>query len=131
MRYSRQLTRIALSILLITITSPSTAARRSFESSIDQICRDALAHGVAGMSIGVEHHHRVTLRACGEADRDAHTPVTPSTVFHIASISKYILAATIVQLAEQRRVRTGDDVRTYIPEAPTHGRRVTVGELLS
>src|SRR5258707_6202142 len=57
--------------------------------------------------------------------------VTPETVFHIASISKNILAAVVLQLVDQGKLKLDDDVTKYVPEAPTHGRRVTVRQLLN
>jgi CubicO group peptidase (beta-lactamase class C family) len=57
-------------------------------------------------------------------------PVTPDTVFHICSISKNILAAVVLKLAEQGKLSLDDEVTKYIPEAPLHGRRVTIRQLL-
>ena len=51
--------------------------------------------------------------------------------FHIASISKNILAAVVLQLADQGKLRLDDDVTKYVPSAPTHGHRVTVQQLLN
>jgi CubicO group peptidase (beta-lactamase class C family) len=55
--------------------------------------------------------------------------VTPETVFHIASISKNILSAVVLQLVDEGKLRLDDDVAKYVPEAPTH--HVTVGQLLN
>jgi CubicO group peptidase (beta-lactamase class C family) len=57
--------------------------------------------------------------------------VTPETVFHIASISKNILAAVVLQLVDQGKLRLDDDVTKYVPEAPTQGRHITVRQLLN
>jgi CubicO group peptidase (beta-lactamase class C family) len=56
---------------------------------------------------------------------------TPETVFHIASISKNILAAVVLQLVDEGKLRLDDDVTNYVPEAPTHGHHVTVRQLLN
>jgi CubicO group peptidase (beta-lactamase class C family) len=56
---------------------------------------------------------------------------TPETVFHIASISKNILAAAVLQLAAEGRLQLDDDVTKYVPEAPTLGHHVTVRQLLN
>jgi CubicO group peptidase (beta-lactamase class C family) len=57
--------------------------------------------------------------------------VTSETVFHIASISKNILAAVILQLVDEGKLRLDDDVTKYVPEAPTLGHHVTVRQLLN
>ena len=58
-------------------------------------------------------------------------PSRNDTVFHVASISKNILAAVVVRLAEQHRLSLDDDVTTYVASAPTHGVRITVRQLLN
>ena len=67
----------------------------------------------------------------GMANVEHSVAVTPETVFHIASISKNILAAVVLQLVDQGKLRLDDDVTKYVPEAPTQGRRVTVRQLLN
>ena len=61
----------------------------------------------------------------------SHQPVTAATIFHIASISKNILAGAIVRLAEQHRLRLDDVVTKYVPNAPTRGAVITVRQLLN
>ena len=69
-------------------------------------------------------------RGYGLANVGDSVPVTPDTVFHICSISKNILAAVVLKLAEQGKLSLDDEVTKYIPEAPLHGRRVTIRQLL-
>src|ERR1051326_6118729 len=57
--------------------------------------------------------------------------VTPDTVFHIASISKNILAAVVLQLVDEGKLRLDDDVTKYWPEAPTDGHHVNIQQLLN
>jgi D-alanyl-D-alanine carboxypeptidase len=73
----------------------------------------------------------VFARGYGLANLEHGVAVTPNTVFHIASISKNILSAVILQLADEGKLQLDDDVTRYVPEAPTHGRRVTVRQLLN
>jgi beta-lactamase family protein len=65
------------------------------------------------------------------ANLDHSVPVTPETVFHIASVSKNILAAVLLQLVDEGKLNLDDDVTKYVPEAPTHGRKITVRQLLN
>jgi CubicO group peptidase (beta-lactamase class C family) len=73
----------------------------------------------------------VFARGYGLANIEHAVAVTPNTVFHIASISKNILAAVVLKLADEGKLRLDDDVTKYVPEAPTHGRPVTVRQLLN
>jgi CubicO group peptidase (beta-lactamase class C family) len=72
----------------------------------------------------------VYARGYGQADLAHDIPITPSTVFHIASISKQFTAASIVMLAHEGRLSLDDDVRKYIPELPDYGVRITLRNLL-
>src|SRR6266566_130693 len=99
---------------------------------VDAIAKQMLSRHTAGVSVAVARDGRVILaRGYGMANVEHSVAVTPETVFHIASISKNILAAVVLRLADEGRLRLDDDVTKYVPEAPTHGRRVTVRQLLN
>jgi len=70
-------------------------------------------------------------RGYGMANLEHSVAVTPTTIFHIASISKNILAAVVLQLVDEGKLLLDEDVTKYVPEAPTHGRHVTVRQLLN
>jgi CubicO group peptidase (beta-lactamase class C family) len=57
-------------------------------------------------------------------------PITPATVFHVASMSKQFTAASILLLAQQGRLSLDDDVHKYIPELPNFGESITLRHLL-
>ena len=87
---------------------------------------------VAGVQIAVAHDGNLAfVDSFGLADAAEHRPLGNDTVFHIASISKNILAAVVVRLAEERRLSLGDEVTRYVASAPTHGARITVRQLLN
>jgi D-alanyl-D-alanine carboxypeptidase len=66
----------------------------------------------------------------GLADVSAGRPVTTSTSFAIASISKTFTAALILSLAEEGRIDLDAPVRTYLPNLKKVGSRVLVRQLL-
>jgi CubicO group peptidase (beta-lactamase class C family) len=99
---------------------------------VDAVAKQLLSRHTAGVSIAVAREGRLILaRGYGMANVEHSVAVTPETVFHIASISKNILAAVVLQLVDQGKLRLDDDVTKYVPEAPTQGRRVTVRQLLN
>lgn len=99
---------------------------------VDAIAKAALLRPVAGISVAVARDGRVVLaRGYGMANLEHSVATTPQTVFHIASISKNILAAVVLQLVDEGKLRLDDDVMNYVPEAPTHGHHVTVRQLLN
>src|SRR6476620_8413808 len=99
---------------------------------VDAIAKQLLTRPVAGISIAVARDGQVVIaRGYGMANLEHSVAVTPETVFHIASISKNILAAVVLQLVDEGKLQLDDDVTKYVPEAPTLGHHVTVRQLLN
>ncbi|HSQ19107.1 MAG TPA: serine hydrolase domain-containing protein [Blastocatellia bacterium] len=57
-------------------------------------------------------------------------PISPSSIFHIASISKEFTAMAALMLAQQGKLSLDDDVRKYVPEVPDFGQRITIRHLI-
>ena len=73
----------------------------------------------------------VKAEGYGVADRGTKAPVTPNTLFKIASVSKQFMAAGIMVLVQEGRVSLADTVDRYIPDVPAAWRVITLRQLLS
>jgi CubicO group peptidase (beta-lactamase class C family) len=69
-------------------------------------------------------------RGYGMSNLEYGIPITPLSIFHIASISKEFTAMAIVMLAQQGKLSLDDDVRKYVPEVPDLGERITIRHLI-
>jgi len=58
-------------------------------------------------------------------------PITPASVFNVASISKQFTAMSIMLLAQRGQLSLDDEVRKYIPGWADHGSRITIRHLLT
>ena len=91
--------------------------------------------GVPGAAIGIVHNGVVHIRGVGVTSLDDPLPVTASTVFPIASISKTFAAAAMLRLVEQGKVELDAPVRRYLPTFRVRdeavSRTVTVRQLLT
>jgi CubicO group peptidase (beta-lactamase class C family) len=65
----------------------------------------------------------------GMADLEHDVPITPRTVFHVASVSKQFTAFGILLLAERGKLGLDDDIRKYVPEVPDFGVTITLRQL--
>ena len=84
-----------------------------------------------GCALGVYKDGKIIYkRGYGMADLNDDVPITPATVFHVASMSKQFTAASIVLLAQQGKLSLDDDIRKYIPELPDFGQRITIRHLV-
>ncbi|MCA1826011.1 MAG: beta-lactamase family protein, partial [Myxococcales bacterium] len=92
------------------------------------------AYADAGLFSGVvlvsKGHEVVYEQAFGLADRAFGVANTPSTKFHIASVSKPITAAAILLLADRGQLSIGDPVSKYVPDFP-NGDKITLEEVLT
>ncbi|MEO7997542.1 MAG: serine hydrolase domain-containing protein, partial [Gemmatimonadaceae bacterium] len=92
-------------------------------------------YGIPGASIGVVYNGQVQIAGVGVTNIEDPLPITPHTVFPIASISKTFAATAMMRLVEQGKVDLRAPVRTYIPELvlkdSSVARDVTVWHLLT
>lgn len=78
-----------------------------------------------------QNNNTLYSRNYGLASLELSTPISSHTVFNIASMSKAFTAASIVLLAQDRKLSLDDDVRKYVPELPDLGGPVTLRQLLT
>ncbi|MBX3147303.1 MAG: beta-lactamase family protein [Gemmatimonadales bacterium] len=64
------------------------------------------------------------------ADLQQGTPITPQSIFHVASVSKQFAAIAVAGLAQDGKLSLDDDVRKHIPELPAEHPRYTVRQLM-
>ena len=84
-----------------------------------------------GCALGVYRGGQIVYkRGYGMEDLNEDVHITSETVFHVASMSKQFTAASIVLLAQQRKLLLDDDVRKYIPELPDFGQKITIRNLV-
>jgi CubicO group peptidase (beta-lactamase class C family) len=74
----------------------------------------------------------VLKKGYGLADLDGQTPVTPRTLFELASVSKTFTATAVLILHDRGKLSVDDDVRRYLPELPEYrkGRLIRIRDLL-
>jgi CubicO group peptidase (beta-lactamase class C family) len=83
-----------------------------------------------GASVAVVKDGKIVFKkGYGSANLEYNIPITPSTVFHIASVSKQFTAFSILLLARDGKLSLDDDIRKYIPEVPDFGKVITLREL--
>jgi CubicO group peptidase (beta-lactamase class C family) len=66
----------------------------------------------------------------GMSDLQHGVPITPASIFHVASISKQFTAMAMVLLARDGKLSLDDDIRKHLPEVPDFGHRITIRHLI-
>ncbi len=97
---------------------------------------DALLSGLIhandpGLAVLVAQDGKILFeKGYGLADLEHHLPVTPQTIFRIASVTKQFTAAAILKLQEEGKLSIEDKLSKYIPDFP-RGDEVTLRQLLT
>ena len=72
--------------------------------------------GLPGVAVGIVHDQvLIYAKGIGYANLETQTPVTPQTIYRIASHSKLFTAIAIMQLRDQRKLNLDDPVKHYLP----------------
>lgn len=72
-----------------------------------------------GCAVGIDQGGRVVfLNGYGVANLELEVPITPASIFHVASVSKQLTAAAVMLLAKDGKLSLEDDIREYLPEIP-------------
>lgn len=124
--------------LLIVVLCASTfyncndKASQNYETQIDSIFQQFDAAGKPGAAIAVvQDGELVFKKGYGSANLEYDIPVTPKTIFHIASVSKQFTVFSILLLQSDGKLDFDDDIRKYIPEVPNFGKTITLRHLAS
>ncbi|HAS44991.1 MAG TPA: hypothetical protein DCS93_31205 [Microscillaceae bacterium] len=121
------------SLLFIYYSQPLFAqiSSKELEKEADKFFEKTHNKTSPGTAIVVVKDGKVVLnKGYGLANMEHQIPVTPRTVFDIASVSKQFAAFAIAMLVEQKKLALNDDVRKYIPELPNFGHTITIGHLV-
>jgi CubicO group peptidase (beta-lactamase class C family) len=116
-------------VAFISFASHATGQQTN-EQRVDALFAEQSKGETPGAAVIVVRDGQVLFRkGYGYADLEHRMPITPATVFDVASVSKQFTGLAVAMLIQQGRVKTSDDIRKYVPEVDV-GRTVTVDHLL-
>ena len=112
------------------LNEPKAPAKTQNQLAVDELFKDWDVAGSAGASVAViQEGELLYSSAYGEAQVEYGVAIDPTTVFHVASVTKQFTAFGIALLADQDLLSLEDDIRTYIPEVPDFGTKITIRQL--
>ncbi len=120
LRFGVYFSRGAVGVFLATATILTLFAHSSTKSSnqIDQVLREAVDEKkVPGIVAMVAVANQVVYQgAAGKRDTIKNTPITVDSIFRIASMTKPVTSAAVMQLVESGRVKLDEPAAKYLPE---------------
>ena len=120
----------ALLFLLVSVPS-AMFAQEDRARRLDTIFREWSQPGSPGAAVAVMQGGKIVCeKGFGAATLEYDVPVTPRTVFHVASVSKQFTAMALVLLEQDGKLSLEDDARKFLPELPDYGQKITIRHLL-
>jgi CubicO group peptidase (beta-lactamase class C family) len=97
---------------------------------VDDIFANWDTKNTPGAAVAVVKGGKIIFKkGYGMANLEYNVPVSPSIVFHIASVSKQFTVFAALLLEKQGKLSLDDDIRKYIPEVPDFGKTITLRHL--
>ena len=125
---------LTLSLLVACLFTTSCASSRagSDAAPVDRVFAAWNRPDSPGCGVGVSRNGVVTFEhGYGMASLERRVPITASTVFHLASITKAFTAMSVLLAAERGTLSLDDDVSKYVPEWSIRESHVTIRHLLA
>lgn len=89
-------------------------------------------YNIPGVLVAVASQGKLRhLKTYGWANVELRVPVSDSTVFEIGSISKQFVAAAVMQLVQENKLKLDDLIHKYLPYLPSEWLGVTIRQLLT
>ena len=103
----------------------------TLERKVDQLFAEWDKPASPGAALAVtKDGETVYTQGYGTANLEYDIPITPATIFDIASVSKQFAAFAIATLAHEGKLSLDDDIRTHLPDVPDFGNTITIRHLL-
>lgn len=103
----------------------------ALQAELDAIVDSATAEGFAGQVALTRNGALIYQRAAGRADLEGEIPVRDDTLFHVASITKYVTAALTLAAADEGRLDLDGSIAPHAEGAQLGTRGVTFADLLA
>lgn len=107
------------------------AAQQSLTDQVDKLFTAWNKPDTPGCALAIVKDGKIIYaKGYGTSNLEYGIPITPKSIFHVASDSKQFTGISILMLANQGKLLLDDDVRKYIPEVPDLGYKITLRHLL-
>ncbi|WP_454494333.1 serine hydrolase domain-containing protein [Arcticibacter tournemirensis] len=122
-------------LLLVLMMSSAVYARQTTVADpwIDSYIKHEVKEiGIPGMAVAVVRNGKVLhSNTYGIANIEHDIPVSESTAFQIASVSKLFTSTLLMKWIQQKKLSLEDKVSAYIPNTPETWSKITIGHLVA
>ena len=117
--------------IALTVAGFTEISAQSANPRVDSIFAAFDKRDSPGCAVAVVDNDRtVFMKGYGMASLEHELPITPTSAFYAASVSKQFTAFAVAMLAKQGKLSLDDDIRKWFPEVPDFGKKITVDNLI-
>jgi CubicO group peptidase (beta-lactamase class C family) len=123
---------VVVSLIVLLASCSDRKPNQAIGSFIDSLMNASFKPNAPGAVVLVAKDGVPIFRkAYGLANLELNVPTKPEHVFAIGSMTKQFTAVCMLQLVQQGKVSLQDDIRKYLQGYNTHGRVITIENLLT
>lgn len=123
---------VTVVLTVAVVAAPAARADNRVERIVTRHVQSIVpGDGAGGVAVALRVAHRTLFFNFGWADRASHRPITPDTLFNLASLRKVFEATLLAQAVRKGELRLDDPAAKYVVELQPGGdiRRVTLAQL--
>lgn len=128
----KRMKKLIFSLLLLSLNQAfaQTYSSTNKKPIIDSILQSYTQPNEPGMAIGIVKDGKVIYKKSrGIADLSNNIPITDSTVFNIASVSKHFTALLALIAEDEGKISLEDEISQYLPELNHLPYKITIKQL--
>ncbi|GAA4274403.1 serine hydrolase [Aquimarina gracilis] len=123
---------ITIVLAILFVVSPLISFAQNLEEKFDTLLNEKYKPDGPGATVLISKKGEIIYhKAFGLANMELETPMKTDNVFEIGSITKQFTAVAILMLMEQGKLTIQDEITKFIPDYPTHGKKITIHHLLN
>jgi CubicO group peptidase (beta-lactamase class C family) len=123
--------RLAVGALGIHVLAVAGHLRAGNAAKIDQFFAQWDRKDSPGAAVVVVKDGAVVyLHGYGCADLEHRIPITPYTLFDVASVAKQFTGLSVAMLVQQGKLSLDDDIHKHLPDVPDFGKPITINNLV-
>ena len=100
------------------------------QEEVQSALEQAVAAGIPGIALEIQSSEGSEFLTAGSASLEDERPLTPEDSFRIASVTKALTAAVVMELVEEGALSLDDTVEQWTPGLLAEGDSITVRHLL-
>ncbi|MHA1885103.1 MAG: serine hydrolase domain-containing protein [Promethearchaeota archaeon] len=110
----------------------NTAVSSNLIHNIDIVFKKIDKENTPGCALAIVKHGDICYKkGYGMANLEYGIPITPQTIFHVASVSKQFTAFSILLLEQENKLSLKDEIQSYLSDIPQCGKKITIQHLLN